>query len=181
MIASSDDQASLRNTPLNLVEGLDQQLQPLVSSPLAERQNAMLRVAAPLKAGQFRTCRKNAVRAEMHVVAVVLFNQRTAIPGSNTETEGPATRGRRALRGTMLLAVRDCQKPFLSFPEQGRQESRTARQVPSTVQRMRHPPARQDAKAAPHRKIPPPIPVTARLRVRRSAPRQGPRTPRPYD
>src|SRR6202023_2807571 len=76
--------------------------------------------------------------------------------------EDPATRGPRAPWGTMLLngSGWDYQMPVESFSEQDRQECRTARQVPSMVQKMRRLRACRDADAVPHRKILPPFPAT---------------------
>jgi hypothetical protein len=47
MISSSDDQLRVRHSLREQMKRLDHQFEPLVSSPFAESENAVLRIATP--------------------------------------------------------------------------------------------------------------------------------------
>jgi hypothetical protein len=81
MVCSAHHQAGRGQDLGDQLKGIDHQLEPLVGSPLAKRQNAMLRVPAPGKIRALGFSRQNAMRAEMHVVAAVFFVKDFAITG----------------------------------------------------------------------------------------------------
>lgn len=80
MIASGDDQLHIGKLFRHQLEGFDHQLQPFVSSPLAEGEDAAPRIAAPGKVGIFGTEGENAMRAHMHIVAAILVAEKCTVP-----------------------------------------------------------------------------------------------------
>ena len=81
MVAASNYQLGVRNFCRNVFERLHHQLEALVSSPLAERENAVLRITAAREVRELRAVGEDAVRAQMNVVAAVLVVQDLAIAG----------------------------------------------------------------------------------------------------
>ena len=80
MVAPGDNQLGCRQRLGEALEGLDHEFQALVRSPLAECQNAMLRIAAPGKIRIFRPSRQDPVRPHVHIVAAILVLEDLAIP-----------------------------------------------------------------------------------------------------
>jgi hypothetical protein len=81
MVASAHDQRRIGHGLREQVEGLNHQLEPLVGSPFAKSENAMLRISAPGKIGILRLSDEDAVRAEVDIVATVSFMEDLAIAG----------------------------------------------------------------------------------------------------
>lgn len=81
MVPSANHQPGVRQNFRHVFKRFDHQLQPLVGSPLAEGQNAMFRIAAPVKAGEFGLSREDAVGAKVNVIATVFFAQDLTIAG----------------------------------------------------------------------------------------------------
>jgi hypothetical protein len=79
MVASANDQLRIGHGLRKQVEGLNHQLEPLVGSPFAESENAMLRIAAPGKIGILRLPDQDAVRAQVNIIATVSFMEDLAI------------------------------------------------------------------------------------------------------
>jgi hypothetical protein len=79
MIAAGDDEPCIRQSFGNDVEGLDHEFQPLVGSPFAERQDAMLRIAAAGKIRILRSACQNTVGSHVNILAAVFFVKDFAI------------------------------------------------------------------------------------------------------
>jgi hypothetical protein len=79
MVAAGDDQLGARQSVRNKLERFEQQFKPLVCSPLAESQNAMLWISAPRKIWVFGFPRENAVRTQVNIVAPVFFVKNLAV------------------------------------------------------------------------------------------------------
>jgi len=75
MVPSANHEPGIRQNIRHVFKRFDHQLQPLVGSPLAEGENTMFRIAAPVKAGEFGLSREYAVGAKMNVIATVFFMQ----------------------------------------------------------------------------------------------------------
>jgi hypothetical protein len=81
MVSSSNYQLHVRYLRREQAEGLDHEFQTLVRSPLSEGQYAMSRIPPARKIRKFRTARKNAVRAQVHIVSPVFVVQDFPISG----------------------------------------------------------------------------------------------------
>jgi hypothetical protein len=81
MVGSAHHQAGGGQDLRDQLKRIDHQLEPLVGSPLAKSQNAMLRVPAPGEIRVLGFSRQNAMRPEMHIVAAVFFVKDFAITG----------------------------------------------------------------------------------------------------
>jgi hypothetical protein len=81
MVAAGDDQLRLGKSLGNQMEGFDHELQAFVSAPLAEREDAMLGIAAPGKVGIFGSLRQNTVGADVNIVAPVFVAKDFAVSG----------------------------------------------------------------------------------------------------
>jgi hypothetical protein len=79
MIASGYDQLRIRYLFGNEIEGVDHQLQPFVSAPLAEGENSMFGISAPRKVRWLRPSRQDAMGSDVHIVAAILFCEDLAI------------------------------------------------------------------------------------------------------
>jgi len=80
MIAAGNDKLRAGHSLLQQFEGLDHQFEPLVSSPLAESEDAM-GIAAAGEIRKFGAVGEDAMRAKVHVVASVLVVENLAISG----------------------------------------------------------------------------------------------------
>jgi hypothetical protein len=80
MVPSRDNEPGVRKRSRDGFERLDHQLEPFVSSPFSEGENAMLWVSAPGEVGVFRSSSENAVGAEVHIIAPIFFVEYLAIP-----------------------------------------------------------------------------------------------------
>jgi hypothetical protein len=81
MVATAHDQPGLRQSCRDVLEGLDHQLEALISSPLAKRQNAVLGISPAGEIRKFRRARENSMRAQMDVIPPIFFVQNFAVPG----------------------------------------------------------------------------------------------------
>lgn len=73
MVSATHHQPGIRQSMGNIAEGFGHQLQALVSSPLAEGEDAMFGIAAAGHVGKLGLAGKNAVRPQMDVIASVFF------------------------------------------------------------------------------------------------------------
>jgi hypothetical protein len=80
MIAARDDQRHIRKLGANQGKSFEHELETLVSSPLAEREDAM-GIATTREIRILRTARQNAVSPHVHVVAAVFVGEDLAIAG----------------------------------------------------------------------------------------------------
>lgn len=81
MIPARHDELRVGQTVGQQIEGFHHQLEPLVGSPLAEGENALLRISTPGKIGELRPARENPVRAQMHIVPAIFVIQNLAVAG----------------------------------------------------------------------------------------------------
>ncbi len=81
MVSAGDHELCLGHFGRDQVESLDHQLQPFVSSPLAERQNVSGKRYATREIGKLGAPRENAMRTQVNVVAAILVVQNLAISG----------------------------------------------------------------------------------------------------
>ncbi len=79
MVSSANHQPGIGQNLRNTAKGFDHQFQPLVCSPLPEGQNAVLRIAAPGKIRILRFSGKNAMGAQVNIVATIFFVKYLAI------------------------------------------------------------------------------------------------------
>ena len=75
MVAACDDELGIRHPVRQQIESLHHQLKPLIGSPLAESENALIGISATGKIGELGTARENSVRPQMHIVAPVFIVQ----------------------------------------------------------------------------------------------------------
>jgi hypothetical protein len=80
MITSANNQFGIGQACVHQLERLNHEFEPFVGSPLAEREDAVLRIASPGKIRIFRPSRQNAVRSNVNIVATILLVQNPAIP-----------------------------------------------------------------------------------------------------
>ena len=81
MIGTRDHQLRIGETLRDLRKGLNENFRTLVSPPLAERENAMLGIAAPADVGKLRSSREDAMFPQMHIFAAILLEQHLAVGG----------------------------------------------------------------------------------------------------
>gem|GEM_PF-1358865 len=81
MVSAANHQLGIGQRFRHILECFNHQLQPLISSPLAEGQNAMFRIAAAGKIRIFGFSGKNAVGSQMNIVAAILLVQYLAVSG----------------------------------------------------------------------------------------------------
>jgi hypothetical protein len=74
VVSSRDNQLHIRNLVAELAERFNHQLESLVCSPLAERQNPV-GIAAPRKIRRLWTLRQNAMRPNVHIVPTVFLRK----------------------------------------------------------------------------------------------------------
>jgi len=79
MVPAGNDQFDVRQPRCHLLERVDHQFKPFVSSPFAECKNAMLRIAAPRKIRRLRPRGQDAVRSNVNVVTTILLVQYFAV------------------------------------------------------------------------------------------------------
>ncbi len=79
MVSSADHQPGIGQSLRDITKGFDHQLQALVRSPLPEGQDAVLQIAAPAQIWILRFSRKNAMRAQVNIVATIFFVKDLAI------------------------------------------------------------------------------------------------------
>ena len=79
MIASSNHQPCLGEVRGEQIEGLDHEFETLVGAPFAKRENPVKRRSPAREIRELRATRKQAVSAQMHIVAPVLVIQDLAI------------------------------------------------------------------------------------------------------
>jgi hypothetical protein len=81
MVTPADHESGVGQSLRHNSKGLNHELQPFVSPPFAESENAMFGVSAHGKVRIFRSCDQSAVGAQMHVVAAIFFMQDLSITG----------------------------------------------------------------------------------------------------
>jgi hypothetical protein len=81
MVSPGNHQLGVRQLLSDEIKSLDHQLQTFVSSPLAERQNAVLWSSAPGKIRGFRPARQYAMGAKVDVVPPIFVVEDLAIAG----------------------------------------------------------------------------------------------------
>jgi hypothetical protein len=81
MVAAGNYQPGIGQLRRHDLERVDHEFEALIGSPLAERENAMFGIAAPRKVGRFGPGSQNAVRADVNIVAAILFVQNFTVSG----------------------------------------------------------------------------------------------------
>jgi hypothetical protein len=79
MITARHHQPRVGHGRRDAFESFDHQLQPLVSSPFAECQNAVLRISPPRKPRILRPAGKNSVGAQVNVLVPVFIQENFAV------------------------------------------------------------------------------------------------------
>jgi len=79
MVAACHDELRVGQTVGQQIERLHHQFQPLIGSPFAEGENALLRIPPPGKIRELGTAGQNSVCAQMYIVASILVIQNLAI------------------------------------------------------------------------------------------------------
>jgi len=79
MISAGDDQLRVRQYVGDSLKSIDHEFEALVGSPLAERQNAVLRIAAAGESRVFGSSSQNTVRADVNIVVAIFFGEDPAI------------------------------------------------------------------------------------------------------
>ena len=79
MVAAADDQLGAWHRVAHNPERINHEFEPLIGSPLAERKDAVLRIAAPRKVRVFGSSRQNAVGADVNIVAAVFVVKDRAV------------------------------------------------------------------------------------------------------
>src|SRR3979490_2444128 len=81
MVRSSNDQPGIGHSSQDGGEGFHQGLQPFVSSPVADGQYALVRIASEREIRWARTGGKCAVGSDQNIVGSILRYKSAAIPG----------------------------------------------------------------------------------------------------
>ena len=81
MVASANDQSGVWQGLRDRLKCIDHELEPFVSSPFTEGQNAMLGIAAPRKIRAFRFSGQDSMGTKMHVVMTIFFVEDLTIAG----------------------------------------------------------------------------------------------------
>ncbi len=79
MVAAGDDQPGVRKHVGHGLKCIQHEFKAFIGSPLSERQNAVLGIAAPREIRIFRPPSENAVRPDVNILMTILFGEDPAV------------------------------------------------------------------------------------------------------